>query len=74
MVFVLDTRLRMHAAVHHYQEASGWCLLVEDSELVVTPPKAMIHAFCCVSGLHQNVSIVFGVCERYDRVEAVSED
>ena len=33
----------------------------------------MIQPFCCTSGLHQRASIVLGVCEGYDRVEAVSE-
>ena len=50
------------------------CLLVEGSELIVTPPRVMSHPFCYVSGLHQRASTVLGVCEGYDRVEAVSED
>ena len=49
------------------------CLRVDDRELMVTPPSVMIPPFCCTSGLHQRASIVLGVCEGYDTVEAVSE-
>ena len=44
------------------------CLLVEDTELIVTP---MIHS--STFELHESSPIVFGVCEGYDTVEAVSE-
>ena len=40
---------------------------------MVTSPSVMIPPFCCASGLHQRASIVHGVCEGYDTVEAVSE-
>ena len=49
------------------------CLRVEDRELIVTPPNVMIPPFCCTSGLQQRASIVLGVCEGYDTIEAVSE-
>ena len=42
-------------------------------DLLVTPPNVMIQPFCCTSGLHQRTSIMLGVFERYDTVEAVSE-
>ena len=35
--------------------------------------QVIIHTFCCTSGLHPRASIVVGVCEGYERVEAVSE-
>ena len=50
-----------------------WSCDLEDSELIVTPPRVMIQPFRFMSGLHQRVSIVLGVCEGCDRVEAVSE-
>ena len=34
-------------------------LIVEDSELIVTLPRVMIHIFCCV----WIVSMVLSVCE-----------
>ena len=42
------------------------CHVVEDNKLIVTPPKVMIHPFCCMSRLHHRASFVFGVCEGYD--------
>ena len=51
MVFsVLDTRLDMREAVHRFQEASLLRQLVSLFEtMFVTPPRVMIHPFCCVS-------------------------
>ena len=40
---------------------------MEDNRLIVTPPKHMIHPFCCVSGLHKRASVVLDVCERNER-------
>ena len=39
--FVLGIRLDMREPLHHY-------LAVEESELILTPLKLMIHSFCCV--------------------------
>ena len=60
----------MRESVHHCQEANilhQFCLFI-DTELIVTP---MIHG--SMFELHVSSPIVFGVCEGYDTVEAVSE-
>ena len=65
----------MREGVHNCQEAHTLhqlvCVLVEDRELTVTP---MIRPFCSTSGWHEGALIVPGVCEGYNKVEAVSED
>ena len=45
------------------------CLLVEDTESIVTP---VIQPFCSSSGLHERAPIAVGVCEGYDTIEAGS--
>ena len=58
----------MREAVRHCQEAA--CLLVEDTELIVTP---VIQPFCSTFELHERAPIVLSVCQENDTVEAVSE-
>ena len=75
--FVLDIGLDIQEAVHHCQEGSFPHQIVsiwKTAEQNATPPRAMIHLFCYVSGLHHRASRVLGVCEGYESVGDVSED
>ena len=64
----------MREAVHLCQGSkysAPACLLVEDTEFIVTP---MIQPFCSTSGMHKRAPSVPRVCEGYGTVEAVSDD